>query len=299
MLQAIRRIRWRTPEQGDAIAPPKRAKQLWHRWGLAYLVLFVVAVGLAAVLLRVAVEWNSGLELTYSPKVKPSFVDCVYFSVVTISSLGYGDIRPIGWGRLIAGFEVTSGLVIIGMWISYLSSRRSEVLTRRLHDYVADGRLKRYRVNIARLSKELAALAERQAGRKDLSHRRSWSAGKHSEDAVLDELHALVSGLVRFVRHEVTAVDFFDITPGAAINRLLGACVRCVEVIGEVSKQGPILDSGNPGATGNLTRRTQILRNLSVLADCIVRCSPDGRHRVASRTLAASIALLQPEDLNG
>ena len=50
-------------------------------------------------------------------------------------------------------------------------------------------------------------------------------------------------------------MDFFDITPGAAINRLLGACVRCVEVIGEVSKQGPILDSGNPGATGNLTRK--------------------------------------------
>tara|TARA_E500000305_G_C4025291_1_gene241404 strand:+ start:880 stop:1671 length:792 start_codon:yes stop_codon:yes gene_type:complete len=58
-----------------------------------------------------------------------SFLDTVYFSVVTISSLGYGDIKPVGVSRFVAGVEVLFGLGFIGFLVSKIVSiRQSELL---------------------------------------------------------------------------------------------------------------------------------------------------------------------------
>lgn len=39
--------------------------------------------------------------------------DCVYFSFTTYSTVGYGDIEPIGHLRFMAGMESLTGLVLI------------------------------------------------------------------------------------------------------------------------------------------------------------------------------------------
>jgi len=49
----------------------------------------------------------------------PTFTDHVYFSFVTYSSLGYGDIVPIGEARLLAGLEALVGLVLIAWTASF------------------------------------------------------------------------------------------------------------------------------------------------------------------------------------
>jgi hypothetical protein len=48
-----------------------------------------------------------------------SFSRCLYFSGETYSSLGYGDIVPIGALRLLAGMEALNGLLLIGWTASY------------------------------------------------------------------------------------------------------------------------------------------------------------------------------------
>ncbi|MFZ5791518.1 MAG: potassium channel family protein [Pseudomonadota bacterium] len=47
------------------------------------------------------------------------FVDLVYFSVVTYSTIGYGDLYPIGGTRLLAGVEAVTGLLLIGWSASF------------------------------------------------------------------------------------------------------------------------------------------------------------------------------------
>ena len=42
-----------------------------------------------------------------------SLWDCVYFSFTTYSTVGYGDIEPIGHVRFMAGMESLTGLVLI------------------------------------------------------------------------------------------------------------------------------------------------------------------------------------------
>lgn len=47
------------------------------------------------------------------------FEDCLYFSVVTYTSLGFGDLYPVSHARLIAGVESLNGLVLIGWSASF------------------------------------------------------------------------------------------------------------------------------------------------------------------------------------
>ncbi len=45
---------------------------------------------------------------------------CMYFSAETYTSLGFGDISPLGPIRMIAGFEALHGLLMIGWSSSFL-----------------------------------------------------------------------------------------------------------------------------------------------------------------------------------
>jgi prepilin signal peptidase PulO-like enzyme (type II secretory pathway) len=49
----------------------------------------------------------------------PSFVQLLYFSSATYTSLGYGDIVPLGDAGLFAGSEAVTGLVLIAWTASF------------------------------------------------------------------------------------------------------------------------------------------------------------------------------------
>jgi len=50
----------------------------------------------------------------------PQLMDCVYFSFVTYTSLGFGDLTPVGGLRFLAGLEALTGLVCIAWTASFL-----------------------------------------------------------------------------------------------------------------------------------------------------------------------------------
>lgn len=47
-----------------------------------------------------------------------TFISYVYFSAATYSSLGLGDIVPLGAIRMLAGVEVINGLLLIGLSVT-------------------------------------------------------------------------------------------------------------------------------------------------------------------------------------
>jgi hypothetical protein len=49
-----------------------------------------------------------------------TMADCLYFSAETFTSLGFGDVMPVGSIRLLAGVETLNGLLLIGWSSSYL-----------------------------------------------------------------------------------------------------------------------------------------------------------------------------------
>ncbi len=49
----------------------------------------------------------------------PSLASCLYFSAETYTSLGFGDLTPVGPVRLLAGVEALNGLLLIGWSASF------------------------------------------------------------------------------------------------------------------------------------------------------------------------------------
>jgi hypothetical protein len=59
-----------------------------------------------------------GEARTYGVNIA-SFLDCLYFSAATYTSLGMGDLVPTHDIRMLVGAEVLDGLVMIGWTISF------------------------------------------------------------------------------------------------------------------------------------------------------------------------------------
>ena len=84
-----------------------------------YLIAYV-----ASIFLFSFVYWKNscflGLELN-------GFSEALYFSVVTITTLGFGDISPSGeFGQLLVAAQAFLGVLILGFFLNSLSHVRTE-----------------------------------------------------------------------------------------------------------------------------------------------------------------------------
>ena len=52
--------------------------------------------------------------------ISGSYVDCIYFSMTNYTTIGYGDIEPLGHLRFLAGVEALTGLVLITWSASFM-----------------------------------------------------------------------------------------------------------------------------------------------------------------------------------
>jgi len=53
------------------------------------------------------------------------YIDCLYFSAITFTTLGYGDFRPLeGLGRILAGSEAFIGAFMMALFV-YTFARRT------------------------------------------------------------------------------------------------------------------------------------------------------------------------------
>lgn len=55
--------------------------------------------------------------------INPSYLESLYFSVVTFTTLGYGDMAPVGVSRVIAMLEAFCGIVFMPLFIVGLSRK--------------------------------------------------------------------------------------------------------------------------------------------------------------------------------
>lgn len=93
-------------------------------WVLAYLGVIITFACLYSFLPDVSWKGDGRLD---------GFVDCIYFSVVTITSLGYGDIFPNEsvLAKVLVSAESIAGILIIGLFLNDVAHKQSSRLDER------------------------------------------------------------------------------------------------------------------------------------------------------------------------
>ena len=82
----------------------------------------------------------------------------LYFSFVTATSVGYGDVLPVGFARLIAIVEAVTALLVFGAVISKFVSHRQDQMVGEIHRVTFDERLDRVQSNLHVVISELLEL---------------------------------------------------------------------------------------------------------------------------------------------
>jgi rhodanese-related sulfurtransferase len=165
-------------------------------------------------------------------------VDSLYFSVVTATTVGYGDIVPTAaWARLLAALEAISGMVVVGAIISRLLSAQQEKLLRDTHNLAFNERLGRMQTSLHLLVAEFqdmeSQLAERKAGPARLQMRLSSGATILVRDL----------GIVRELLHErgdqadELSLELLLVTLNSALQAYLDILSLCRDGQNRVMKQ--------------------------------------------------------------
>jgi len=94
-----------------------KPNNIWHIFrGTAYiLILHNVEMLMFGLIFYVSCEWYDFGALINAD----NFVDYLYFSAASYTSLGFGDIYPHGPMRLFAGIEALVGLIMIGWTVAF------------------------------------------------------------------------------------------------------------------------------------------------------------------------------------
>ena len=85
-----------------------------------FLISYITTVIMAILLFTGAYTSGNGSFLENQNEKQLSFLESLYFSTVTFTTVGYGDIIPLGINRLFASFEALLGIIINVGLIGYL-----------------------------------------------------------------------------------------------------------------------------------------------------------------------------------
>ncbi len=126
--------------------------------------LFALWLALAAVsgLLYWIIGLLPGHGLTANGRPIPfdvsGLLTAVYFSFVSITSVGYGDVLPHGLSRALAIVEAALGLLVFGALVSKFVSRRQEQLVQDIARVTFSERLARVQTNLHLVLSEMQAI---------------------------------------------------------------------------------------------------------------------------------------------
>lgn len=189
-------------------------------------VLLVSVLVLLLAALYFSAGWQGHTLSSGGDEYQANYPEALYFSIVTFTSLGYGDFAPVGFGRVVASAVVFCGLATIALVIGKVASERSQTSLLLLHRSDVE----------KRLSGHSEAFAERR--------RDAHKLAKASDVAGLEELtRSLVDGhqsLKRYIvfhANQSTALAFGnDGALGSFAKELMNVQECCIELHKEASR---------------------------------------------------------------
>ncbi len=202
----------------------RSVEQLFRLW-----LEIVIGCGLAYWLL--ATMWPRFALMTSGgpvPQGLRGLLPALYFSAVTATSIGYGDIVPTGASRVLAVGEGIAGLILFGCVVSKFVSRRQEELIGQIHRIAFEDRLGRVRTNLLLVRTELQATARLCEGR-DIPPPEAVARVESAAMVFVGELHAVHDLLYRPQETPEEAVLEAILAGLASVFREFNELLSCVQ----------------------------------------------------------------------
>ena len=170
----------------------------------------------------------------------------IYFSVVTVSSLGYGDLHPAGAGKVLVGIEVVLGLAVIGIVIAKLTSKRVSHFTSRLFVSETKRQLQSFKslfdacvAELRMLLDEISREYQQIPGETTNESERSSDVGASFGNA-LDKLLDASTDLHDYIQAEGWDRSYFSLAPVVSFNRLSVVVQEALFLLGQCIVNLPV-----------------------------------------------------------
>jgi len=183
----------------------------------------------------------------------------LYFSAVTATSVGYGDVVPTGAARVLAIGESVAGLILFGCVVSKFVSRRQEQLIGEIHRIAFEDRLGRVRTNLHLVRREVQDTARLCEGQ-DVAPPEAVARVESAAMIFVGELHAVHDLLYRPQLAPDEAVLEAILAGLASVFGEFSTLLRCVQ---------PQRAEYPPSLTTSLSTMSRLARE--ICGDCVPR----------------------------
>lgn len=218
-----------------------------------YTIIFVAFVCIAAMFYYFLIPAGHGIAGNEG-SVMLSYWDALYFSLVTVSSLGYGDIHPVGLSRAVACAEVLFGLFIMGIIIAKATSFRLSYHVQRLFSSSIHDRMLGFAQEFEKIHTDLQTISKTISESFDVPGKKKTRAQNSiaKKFAVVAELlQSHSSGIAEYVAIEIDYGYFFSLAPprtmqmtATSIEKAIYTLGTTIQYMGPSAKQA-LLNSDN------------------------------------------------------
>lgn len=181
-----------------------------------------------------------------------------YFSFVTATSIGYGDVVPVGIVRVLAVAEGAAGLLFFGFLVSKLVSRRQEELIEEIHRIAFEDRLGRVRTNLHLVFTEMRSIAA-SCAEQNWPRERLLERIESAARVFVGELHTVHDLLYRPQQ----------IPDEPVLEAILAGLVSCLREINELLAHVPREANGPPSLEAS--RRSISTLAGEICGECVPR----------------------------
>ena len=188
-----------------------------------YLITYLLVVVILATLYYCLTPYSNGLLSNGDDSVaNVTYGESLYFSVVTVSSLGYGDFRPVGISRILAGLEVLFGLAVMGIMIAKITYSRLSHHVNRLYISEVKKQLGNFLLEFSecedrfnRLKTDFGQELEKVPPRQPVLGKRNATSSVQSTGVypVLHDFQLKIQSFKNYIEDENKAGGFFQTVP--------------------------------------------------------------------------------------
>jgi hypothetical protein len=188
----------------------------------------------------------------------------IYFSFATATSVGYGDVVPVGAVRFLAVGEAIVALLIFGAVIAKFVSRRQEKLVSEIHQVSFEERLDRVQANLHFVLRDLQEIS--------LSNAQPSPPSRQPLDLRLESTVILFLGELRTVHHLL--YHPYRTPDEEVLESILVVVAHSLQALESILRSWPPQARAVSALDGSLATLTKLA--LEICSDCVPRAYAGG-----------------------